>query len=167
MTDISTHYQPVLFVLAKYKKAYFLSYQLVLQYDVAIDNLNYVIHLSIRSFASDAGAHRLNTVPFSGDHDKIISGTIDHMYKQYLTQCSDIQLPSEQSTSPQPKSPKLNGILKVGSCRGLKLTLIQKHVTFNLPLLEGTEKHVLYKRLQGSQESRMVDIQMLYNGSSI
>ena len=141
----STCYQVISSVLTKYKKVYFISYQLILQYDIALDNQDYVVHLSIRSFGSEAGVHRLITVPSSGDHDKIISGTIDHMYKQYLTQCSDIQLPSKQSTSPQPKSPKLNGILKVGICRGLKLTLIQKQVTFNLPLLEETEKCKYYK----------------------
>ena len=131
MTDILTHHQPILFVLAKYKKAYFLSYQLILQHDIAIDNQNYIVHLSIRSFGSDTGVHRLITVPLSSDNDQIISRTIEDMYKQYLTQCSDIQLTSAQSTSPQPKSPQLNGILKVGSSRELKLTLIQKHVTFN------------------------------------
>ena len=145
MTDISIRHQPISFVLVKYKKTYFLSYQLILQHDIAIDNQNYVVHLSIRSFGSDTGVHRLITVPLSSDNDKIISRTIEDMYKQHLTQCSDIQLPSAQSTLPQPKSPQLNGILKVGSSRGLKPTLIQKHVTFNLPPLDDTEKHTYYK----------------------
>ena len=38
MTDISIHHQPISFVLAKYKKTYFLSYQLILQHDIAIDD---------------------------------------------------------------------------------------------------------------------------------
>ena len=155
MTDISIHHQPISFVLAKYKKAYFLSYQLILQHDIAIDNQNYFVHLSIRSFGSDTGVHRLITVPLSSDNDKIISRTIEDMYKQYLTQCSDIQLPSAQSTLPQPKKSTIEWNPESRCSKGLKPTLIQKHVTFNLPPLDDTEKCTYYKSPNVVQKAKL------------
>ena len=126
MTDISIHHHPISFLLTKYKKTYFLSYQLILQHDIAIDNQDYVVYLSIRSFGSDTGVHRFITVPLSSDNDKIISRTIEDMYKQHLTQCSDIQYVVPPQSWGDRSDTKHSKCLLLGGRRLNQLTLIPK-----------------------------------------
>ena len=126
-------------------------------YSSAIVDDNYVVHLNVKHIQMPHYMEHILTIPISVDLNKVIHIKLENIHHEYMKHHG--QLLHANATLPY------TGILKVGTCRGLKPTVVKKHVTFNLPPLHEENKpryytpHILRRlkqttKLERSKKSR-------------
>ena len=93
---------------------------------VVVDD-NYVVHLKVKHIQMSDYMECTLTISISSDLDTVLHIKLDNIYWEYMNLNGQLLNANVTVTN--------TGILKVGSHRGLKPMVVNKHVTFHLPPL--------------------------------
>ena len=75
---------PISKVLSKYKKSYFLSYNVFIMNSSAIVNDDYVVHLNVKHTEMPDCLEHILTMPMSVDLDQVLHAKLENIHHEYM-----------------------------------------------------------------------------------
>ena len=108
-------------LLVKYKKAYYMSFDFIITYNLTIVDEMYILHLMYKTITGNAFQHNVVQIPFTSDLENKIATLVLKAYNEYKNHSVLLDYVKETKT--------MQGILKC------KPSLKKKTVHFALPII--------------------------------